>query len=196
MSISTTTRDRRAGCQCGFTLVEAMVAALLGGLVLFGVLSTNLQLMKSGVRMTQYAEMNSQVGRGLDQLGHDLKSASDVALNSASDLTITITDAAGTTTQVTYAWTSASQSFFRVAGTDSTVTTGRTVLVTGIPALANGSPGVSFARFDRDGVAATTNAATKRIQVLMNITRTAVTTVATNDSAVSATFVLRNKPVS
>ena len=173
-----------------------MVAALLGGFVLLGVLTTNLELMKSGVRMTQYAEMNSQVRRGLEQLGHDLKSASDVTLNSASDLTVTITSTAGVVTQVTYAWTSATQSLFRVSGTDSTVTAGRIFLVQGIPALPGGGAGVTFTRFDRDGAAATTNGATKRIQIIMNVTRTATTAAATSDSAVSATFTLRNQPVS
>ena len=196
MVISTTIRSRVPYGVHAFTLVEVMVAALLGGFVLLGVLTTNLQLMKSGVRMTQYAEMNSQVRRGLEQLSHDLKSASDVTLNSTSDLTLTIPVTGGSTTQITYAWTSATQSLFRVPGADSSVTSGRVFLVQGIPALANGNPGVTFARFDRDGAAATTNGATKRIQITMSVTRTARTAAATSDSAVSATFTLRNKPVS
>ena len=49
----------------GFTLVEVMVGALLGGFVLAGVLVTNLQLMRSGLRITQYAEMSTQTRRGL-----------------------------------------------------------------------------------------------------------------------------------
>lgn len=196
MRISTTTPRYRWPRSRGFTLVEVMIAALLGGFVLLGVLTTNLQLMRSGVRITQYAEMNSQVRRGLEQLSNHLKNASDVTLNSSSDLTLTIPVTDGTTTQVTYAWTSATQSLFSVAGADSTVTVGRIFLVQGIPALANGNPGVTFARFDRDGNAAATNGATKRIQVTMNVTRTAPTAAATSASAVSATFVLRNKPIS
>lgn len=173
-----------------------MVAALIGGFVLLGVMTTNLQLMRSGVRMTQYAEMNSQVRRGLEQLSHDLKIANDVTLNNVSDLTLTIPLTAGGTAQVTYAWTDATQSLFVVPGANSAVTTGRIFLVRGIPALPGGGPGVTFSRFTRDGAAAATNGTTKRIQITMNVTRQSDTTAKASDSAVSATFVLRNKPVS
>jgi hypothetical protein len=173
-----------------------MVAALLSGLVLTGVLTATLQLMRSGVRITQYAEMSTQVRRGLEQLGHDLKIASAIKWNSASDITLTLPTTGGSTTQVTYAWTSATQSLFSVPGTDSTVTTGRVFLVRGIPALADGSAGATFARFDRDGNAATTDLATKRVQVILNVVRQTGQTATATDTAVSASFILRNKPVS
>jgi prepilin-type N-terminal cleavage/methylation domain-containing protein len=180
----------------GFTLVEVMVAALLSGLVLTGVLTASLQLMRSSVRITQYAEMSTQVRRGLEQLGHDLKIASAVTWNNASDITLTLPTTGGSTTQVTYAWTSATQSLFSVPGADSTVTTGRVFLVRGIPALADGSAGLTFARYDRDGNAATTALATKRVQVNLNVVRQTAQTAAATDTAVSAIFILRNKPTS
>lgn len=189
-------RGPAAGVARGFTLVELMVAALLSGLVLAGVLTATLQLMRSGVRITQYAEMSTQVRRGLEQLGHDLKIASAVKWNSASDITLTLPTVGGATTQVTYAWTSATQSLFSVPGADSSVTTGRVFLVRGIPAYADGSAGVTFARYDRDGGAATTDLATKRIQVVLNVARQAGQTAAARDKAVSASFILRNKPTS
>ncbi len=180
----------------GFTLVEFMVAALLSGLVLTGVISTNLQLMRSGVRLTQYAEMSTQVRRGLEPLGVDLKSASAIKWNSASDITLTIPTVAGSTRQVTYAWTSATQSLFQVPGADSTVTAGRVYLVRGIVAFSDGTAGATFARFDRNGVAATTDLATKSVQIIVNVARSAPTVATTTDTAVSAGFVLRNKPTS
>ena len=193
MCISTSP-ERAAGAARGFTLIELMVAAVLGGLVLTGVLTTNLQLMRSGVRVTQYAEMSSQVRRGIEQLAVDLKSASAITWNGASDITLTIPALDGSTRQVTYAWTSASQSFFRVPGASSAVTVGRIYLVNGIPSLADGSAGLIFARYDRDGAAATTDAATKKVQVRMNAVRTARTAATSTDTTVSAIFVLRNKP--
>ena len=196
MNICTTTHSPHAAPVRGFTLVEVLVAAVLGGLVLTGVLSTNLGLMRSGVRITQYAEMSSQIRRGLEPLGVDLKSANAIKWNSASDLTLTIPTVGGLTRQVTYAWTSATQSLFQVPGTDSTVTVGRIFLVRGIPAFADGTAGVTFVRFDRDGIAATTDLATKRVQVIMNVVRTARTAPTSTDTAVSAGFILRNKPVS
>ncbi|MBI2498291.1 MAG: prepilin-type N-terminal cleavage/methylation domain-containing protein [Opitutae bacterium] len=180
----------------GFTLVELMVAALLGGLVLTGVLTTNLQLLRSGVRITQYAEMSSQVRRGLEQLGVDLRSANAIRWNGVSDITLTIPTLGGSTRQVTYAWTGATQSLFQVPGADSAVSAGRVYLVRGIPAFPDGTAGVTFARFDRDGVTATSDLATKRIQVVMNVSRQARTAAAATDTEVSAAFILRNKPVS
>ena len=193
MRISTA-RSPADGAGRGFTLVELMVAAVLGGLVLTGVLTTNLQLMRSGVRVTQYAEMSSQVRRGVEQLEGDLKSAITIIWNNASDITLTLPAQNGSTSQVTYAWTSATQSFFRVPGASSAMTIGRIYLVRGIPSLPDGSAGLIFTRYDRDGAAATTDLATKKVQVSMNAVRTARTTATATDTVVSAIFTLRNKP--
>jgi len=191
MSISTAREHVR-----GFTLVELMVAALLGGLVLTGVLALNLQLMRNGVRVTQYAEMSSQVRRGIEQLEGDLKSASAITWHGASDITLTIPTPDGSTRQVTYAWTSATQAFFMVPGASSATSTGRVFLVKEIPVRSDGSAGVAFARYDRDGNVATTDVATKGVQVSLNLVRSAGTGARATDTAVSAIFILRNKPVS
>jgi Tfp pilus assembly protein PilW len=180
----------------GFTLVEVMVAASLSVFVLAGVLTANLQIIRSGVRITQYAEMESQVRRALDYLGRDLKEALNITWNGESDITLTIPTSDTTSTQVTYAWTAASQSFFRVAGASSAVIAGRLELVRGIPPLTDGSAGVKFARFNRDGAAATTNGATKSVAVTMTVTRNAQTVTAASQNAASATFTMRNKPSS
>lgn len=191
MSISTVPERSR-----GFTLVELMVAALLGGLVLTGVLAVNLQLLRTGVRVTQYAEMSAQVRRGIGWLEGDLRSASAITWNSASDITLTIPTSDGATRQVTYAWTAATQAFFMVPGASSAATGGRVYLVQGIPVRSDGSDGVMFARYDRDGNVATTDLATKGVQVSLNVVRSAPTAAGTKDTAVSAIFILRNKPVS
>ena len=193
MRISTT-RNPANGARRGFTLVEFMMAVLLSGIVMTGILTTNLSLMRSGVRVTQYAEMSSQVRRGVETLEGDLKSAITITWNGASDITLTLPAQNGTTSQVTYAWTSATQSFFRVPGASSAVTVGRIYLVNGIPTLADGSAGLIFARYDRDGSAASTDAATKKVQVSMNAVRTARTAATSTDTTVSAIFTLRNKP--
>lgn len=193
MRISTG-RERPQGNGGGFTLVELMVATLLGGLVLTGVLATNLQLLRSGVRVTQYAEMSTQARRGLEQLEGDLKCAVGVTWNSDSDITLTVPSQSGTTSQVTYAWTRATQAFFRVPGASSAATLGRVYLVNGIPLRSDGTAGVAFARYDRDGNTASTDAATKKVQVSMNLVRTALTAATSTDVTVSPIYILRNKP--
>jgi hypothetical protein len=173
-----------------------LIATALSAIVMTAVLATNLHIMRSGVRITHYAEMSTQVRRGLEQLGHDLRIASGITWNNTSDLTLTLPNADGTTRQVTYAWTAATQSLYSVPGTSSAATAGRVYLINGIPPLAGGSAGLTFARFDRNGNAATTDLATKRVQVLLNGVRQSSTMAAATDTAVSASFVLRNKPAS
>jgi prepilin-type N-terminal cleavage/methylation domain-containing protein len=194
MPISTIRNATDGSAERGFSLIELMVAALVGGLVLLGVLVTNLQLMRTGVRITQYAEMSSQVRRGIEQLEGDLKNAITIKWNSASDVTLTLPNQDGSTRQVTYAWTSATQSFFLVPGASSAVTTGRVFLVNGIPALPGGAAGLVFARYDRDGNVATTDLATKKVQVSLNVIRQTALTATATETAVSAIFILRNKP--
>ena len=160
------------GARRGFPMIELMVAAVLGSLVLAGVLTTNLQLARSGTRVTQYAEMSTQARRAVEQLEGDLKSAINITWNGASDITLTLPAQNGTTSQVTYAWTSATQSFFRVPGASSAVLVGRIYLVNGIPLRSDGSAGLIFSRYDRDGNVATTDLATKKVQVSLNVVRT------------------------
>ena len=192
--ISCTTKSEQPGiAAAGFTLVEIMVAAAISVFVLAGVLTANLQVIRGGVRITEYAEMESQMRRALDFLGRDLKEAVDLTWNGESDLTLTIPTSDTTTAQVTYAWTSASGSFFRVAGASSTATVGRLELVRGIKLLSTGGAGLVFARFDRDGVATTSDAATKIIQITMTASRGAQTTANASQTAVSVTYTLRNK---
>jgi Tfp pilus assembly protein PilW len=187
-------RDPRfkARRRAAFTLIEVIVAATVSLIVIAGVLSANLQVIRGGVRIGQYVEMETQIRRALDFLGRDLRAASAIKWNNASDITLTIPAANGTTAQVTYAWTAASESFFRVAGASSATVVGRLELIRGIPAGAGGAAGVTFARYDRDGVAATTDAATKSIQITLTARRSATTAVDTTE-AVSATFALRSK---
>lgn len=192
--LTSTTRDPANGQHGGFTLIEFMMAVLLSGIIMTGILTTNLQLVQSGVRVTQYAEMSSQVRRGIEQFEGDVKSAISITWNGASDITLTLPAQNGTTSQVTYAWTSATQSFFRVPGASSAVTAGRIYLVNGIPLRSDGSAGLIFARYDRDGVAATTDATTKKLQVSLDAVRTARTMANSTDTTVSPLFVMRNKP--
>lgn len=165
-----------------------MVVVGVSAFVLVGVLTASVQLMRSSMRLTQYAEMDTQVRRSFEQMGVDLKAANAFTYNSASDITVTVLDSAGTTSQFTYAWSSSTKIFFRVPGTSSASTTGRIQLMSGVSAL-------SFARFDTSGSAATTDNATKRLRVALTVSRSASGT-ATSTSTVATIFTLRNKPVS
>jgi type II secretory pathway pseudopilin PulG len=175
-----------------FTLVEVLIAAGISVVVLAGVLTANLQVIRGGVRATEYAEMEAQVRRALDMLGRDLREALDITWNNESDLTLTIPTSDTTVGQVTYAWTSASGAFFRVAGASSAAA-GRLELVRGIRPLRGNAPGAVFTRFDRDGAEARTDDATKSIQITLTTTRTRTGMADMTQAAVSARFLMRNK---
>lgn len=178
-------RDTRRGA---FTLVEFVVGATLSGFVLAGVLSANLQLMKSGLRVTHYAEMDTQVRRSFEQLAIDAKAASAFTYNSASDITVTVAESDGTTSQFTYAWNSTTKIFYRVNGASSSGTTNRINLATGITTL-------TFSRLDTSGAAATTDGATKRIKLTLTLNRTNSLGAKAASTATNS-YTLRNKPVS
>ena len=182
------------GQRRAFTLVEVLIAATLGSAILAAILSAHIHLTRSGVRAARYAELEPQVRRGLEALAVDLRLASGLVLNGPADLTLTVPDSAGTTAQVTYAWTRDTALFFRVAGTDSTVTTGRVALIRGVPAAADGTSGLVFDRLDRNGAAVSTDADTKQIRVTLTASRGEGSSAAVTRYA-SATFMLRNKSV-
>ncbi len=179
----------------GFSLVELLVALGVSGFVLAGVLATTVELTRTGIRVSNYAEMDAQVRRTLSRLEIDLKAASNLTWNSASDITVTIPQVGGTSVQYTYAWCHLTLCLFRVPGPNSAIHGGRIELVQGVPALADGTPGVTFARLDRNGLAVTSDAATKCIQVSMTISR-AVGRATANTASLSATYALRNKRAS
>lgn len=178
-----------------------MIAATISAFVLVGVLAMNRELLRSGLRITQYAEMEAQARRGLDRFGRDVRNASDIRWANATSLTLTVPartiaeTADPGTTQLTYGWHAASGSFFVVPGPDGNAIDGRIELVRGVPALANGSPGLTFARFDRDGAPATTDLATKSVQVTLLLSRQTGPAAPATESVVSATFTMRNKSV-
>jgi prepilin-type N-terminal cleavage/methylation domain-containing protein len=183
-----TSHARRNLARTGFTLVELLVATTVGGLVLAGVLATTLQIARGGARLGSYSEMDTQTRRALEQFGGEVRLATDLTWNGASDVTLSVPDANGTTSAVTYAWTSASQSFFRVPGASSAATTGRLVLIGNL----TGS-GVVFERLTRSGTAATTDAATKFLRISCTLTRSGTGRTSTSQRA-AALFALRNKP--
>ncbi len=177
----------------GFTVLELMVAASLSGMILLGILSTSLHMTRSGLRIDNYTEIDKQVRRAFDVLGRDLKQAVDITWHASNDITLTIPTSDTTMANVTYAWSATDGTFYRVAGSDSTVMNGRTILLRGIPAQAQGAAGLVFTRFGTDGTAATINETTRIITVTLSVARSARMLNTTTATGFSATFALRNK---
>lgn len=168
-----------------------MVGSVIGGFVLVGVLATFLMLGRSGVNVVNYATMDAQTRRGLEDFAQDVRMASGIVWNSPTSVTLTVPDNySGTGNQVTYAWDETVGSvtcgyFYRVPGTAASVAS-RTLYVANVTSF-------TFNRYDRLNAAATDDAHTKRIQISMKITSSNSTVVAATDTTISASFILRNK---
>jgi prepilin-type N-terminal cleavage/methylation domain-containing protein len=190
MTISTIhSKARRAR---GFTLVEIMIGAVLGSMVLAAVLTTFLMLGRSGANASAYSVMESQSRRALEELSQDLRMASDVTWNSSTSITLLVPDnytSADTThnNRVTYAYDTATKEFYRRPGTTTSTST-RTNLIKNVSTF-------SYSRYDRVDNPSTSNVTTKRIQLSMVVRTANVTVVGATNNILSASFILRNKPV-
>ena len=188
----------------GFTLVEVMIGAGIGSYVLLGILTMFVFLGRSGARLTYYNAMALESRRALDEFSQDVCMASDVVWNSPSSITLTVPDNYGFpyANKVTYAYDSATtgankRSFYRVPGTpaqDAGIPNRRTILARNVTAC-------TYTRRDRLDNLATSDASTKRLELTLRISTTAiagaatgmVNTVAATENAISATYLLRNK---
>jgi len=187
----------------GFTLVEVMIGASIGSYVLLGILTMFGFLNRSGARLTYYNAMALESRRALDEFSQDVRMASDVVWNSSSSITLTVPDNYTTySNKVTYAYDSATsgtykRSFYRVPGTpaeDTATPNRRTILARNVTAC-------TYTRRDRLDNLATSDASTKRLELTLRISTTAVAaaatgvvnTVAATENTISATYLLRNK---
>jgi Tfp pilus assembly protein PilW len=175
-------RARRA-----FTLAEIMIGAALGSMVLAGVLTSYSLLLRSGTSAANYSTMESQTRRAFEQLGIDARMASNLTWNSETSVTLTVpNNYTSNGNKVTYAYDSTNKWFSLVPG-DGSVSTGRLILVREVVS-------VTFTRYTRDSSVATTDSATKRLQLSINVRRSAGGSAVTENIA-SASFTLRNKDV-
>jgi len=184
-------RGRRA-----FTLVEIMIAITLSAFLIAAVMGTTLYLVRNGIRLSQHAETDAEIRRSLEALSNDVRKASALTWNSNTAITLTLPDAAGSSSLLTYAWDSSTGTFYAVSGANPAAATGRIVLLRHSPTRPDGSPGVRFTRLDKEGAAATTDNATKRIQVSITTWRRSSSALLPVGSTGSATLILRNKTTS
>jgi prepilin-type N-terminal cleavage/methylation domain-containing protein len=185
-------RGRRA-----FTLVEVMVSATIGSFVLAGILSSFLFLTRTGVRASNYNDMQDQVRRGLEKFSEDVRMASAITWNGNLSVTLTVpNNYAANGNQVTYAFdtddvavssTHTGRCFYYKPG-DVSSTASRNILVRNISDFM-------FYRYDRLDNQALSNTSTKRLQVTFTARTTGVTLNDSTETAISSSFILRNKPV-
>jgi hypothetical protein len=190
---------RHAHRGSGFTLIEVLVSAALCTFIIAGVLGAFLWLGRGGFAASSYSELEAETRRALEIFGEEARKTAEVRWHSSQSITLWVATATNITTPVTYAYDSdpgspTHQCFYRLEG-EATSPGPRRILV------RNVAPNLEFRRFklERPGIednAATNDLETKQIEVAFRASRTAVTAIASTQSALSARYVLRNKRVS
>lgn len=167
----------------GFTLVELMVAAALSTIILAAVFSAFIFLARGSFRLGQYNDMETQARRALHQFSQDARQAENASWPDDRTLVLTV----GPNT-VTYAYDAVLEAFTRKLGGTAPVP------------LATGVTAFEFKAYQRTGAEVPDNltpaaagAATKMVQIEMNLARTGNVTAETTGQIISARCVLRNK---
>lgn len=180
-----------------FTLVEVMIAASIGTIILLGVLSTFVLLIRSSVRASNYAVMEAETRRAFEKMGIDARMASDFSCvftgGAITSFTLTIpSNDLSTVSYVTYGYdtsSAANKVIYSVPGNDPAATAGRRVLVNQVSAM-------TFLRYDANSalIPASTisNAGIKHIQMSVSVLRTGVGVANATQVIRSSAFTLRN----
>lgn len=172
-----------------------MVAAMLSGVVLAGVLGSVLSISKSGYLLNNYIDMESQARSGLEIFALDARMAKNIAWSRADPdeplTAVSLTSPDGVT--VSYAYDSAAGTLARQPATGAATT-----LISGITALTftayrydNSAALVTLVPTDKTLLSL--NNETKMIQISLSARRTRTTLSDATNTVISARFVLRNK---
>ena len=202
MTLSFTKPNLYAKRRGGFTLVEVLVGATLGAMILSGVLSAYLMLAKSGMRTSNYSVMETQTRLAFEQLGIDSRMAQAFTSNFSggviTSFTLTIPN---TDLTASSAWTyvydtsdPTNKKLVRVPGNSPSTTTGRRVLVSNITNL-------TFLRYSSTAAGVSTlipattvsDAGVKHIQISISVSRGGAGGLAAATQVIrSSAFTLRN----
>ena len=168
-----------------------MIASSLSTLILAAVISSFLYIGRSSISLRNYVEMESQARSAMETFAQDVRMSSAVNWTDANTLVLTI-ERSGATSQATYTYDTTARTFSRASGG------ARKVLISDVRSFAfnaysiDTSP-VSLASLSTGSAAA--NAATKQIQLSVDIERKRTTLALSTNKVISARFVLRNKSV-
>lgn len=188
--MTTTTPSRiepRRARRSAFTLVEVLIGATLGTLILAGVLTAFLFLGRSGVGIQNYNDMESQARKSLELFAEDVRQASAITWNDTVTVTLNVNSA-----PVIYTYVASAGTFYRRDAS------GTRALVTGVTAFAFKAYTITGTEItDLSSAAARTSASkvTKQLQLTLEAARARSTLATATNTVLSARFILRNKVV-
>ena len=182
-----TTSTIRSKSQLGFTLVEVMIGASIGTMILAGVMSTFLMLGRSGANVANYSTMEAESRRALEEFSQDLRMASAVTWTSPQSITLTVpNNYTPTSGLVTYSYDSGTKIFSRSPSDSNSLAGTSRVLIRKVQDFA-------YTRFDRMNNPSSADLTTTRIQLSMTARANSTTVSGASNIILSASYILRNK---
>lgn len=174
----------------GFTLVEIMIGATISSFILAGVLSAYLFIVRSGVNLGNYSEMESQARSALELFAEDTRQASSITWNSRHSVTLVVSG-----NPVVYQYDASAGTFQRVvAGQTRTLLRGIQSFEYRAYSIASASSGTELPLATAADLTAA-GKSTKQLQLSLTAARTNQTVTRATNTVLSARFILRNKKV-
>ncbi len=165
----------------GFTLTEILIATSIGSVIMSGITSSYMFIVKSSMGVSQYVEMNTQSRSGMDRFGREMRMAVDITNATDSQISVEIQDDGGTRT-VEYIYDAENKQLVRVEGTWTLV------LIDNVEAF-------TLRYYNILGNQTVNPLEVKRVQLEALMSNT-VFDIENTSNLVSAKFMLRNRRVS
>lgn len=167
----------------GFTLVELLMAIVIGSMVLGAVMSSFIFVAKSCISLNDYTELDVESRRAVEIFSREVRASSDISGFSINGLTLTV-PTSGSPYTVNYTYVSADRTFYRAYGTSEQ------------QALLKGVQRFALRRYNLLHNAASNDLETKQIQLDAETSRNAGGRFLATNHVLSAKFVMRNKVAS
>lgn len=175
-------RNRRDRRRAGFSLVELMISMSLIMLLTLALLTSFTFVARGDRSLQNYGEMNTQARRLLEQLGRDLRSATDVTDFTASEVSLVLPlNTSGGSQDVVWSYDSVTGTVTRQT-TSGTVTYARDVQTFSFYYYNSASPSAET----------TSLVEVKQVQVKLRMLRYVAGTV-TSEYVISSQFTMRAK---
>jgi prepilin-type N-terminal cleavage/methylation domain-containing protein len=172
--------------RAGYTLMETMVAAAIGSMVLAAVMTTYVFSVKSFRAISNYVEIHSDGRHAIDFFARDVRAVSAIQSFATNSVVLTIPTAfSGSGTVIsnkTVTYTFNSGKLYR---TDSTLS--------GTKELAANIKALNMALYDKVGNPTTVLSTAKGIQIELELEKQVISQVQSEDY-LSARLDMRNKP--